>query len=139
MVNGLSNAVEFIEHLWQKTSVETIVDFNSDGKVDRLGRGLLMVNWGTDDSRYDIGPTPCGDGMVDSKDLMVFACIFHTCHDEASSGSVLTGRWDRRLLVSYLRKSPLAPVGQTDFFRESNILKKDSFIFVKKNIFSLVI
>ena len=50
-----------------------VVDFNGDGKVDRLDVGLLMVNWGTDDSLYDIAPTPFGDGIVDSKDLMVLA------------------------------------------------------------------
>jgi hypothetical protein len=41
--------------------------------VDRLDVGLLLVNWGTDDSFYDMGPTPLGDGIVDSKDLMVLA------------------------------------------------------------------
>ncbi|MGD8500437.1 MAG: hypothetical protein PVJ86_07300 [Phycisphaerales bacterium] len=50
-----------------------IVDFNGDGKVNRLDAGLLMVNWGTDNSLYDIGPTAFGDGIVDSKDLMVLA------------------------------------------------------------------
>ena len=58
--------------LWQ-ASVIPIVDFNGDGKVDRLDVGLLMLNWGTDNSLYDIGPTPFGDGIVDSKDLMVLA------------------------------------------------------------------
>ena len=58
--------------LWQ-ASVTPIVDFNGDGKVDRLDVGALMVNWGTDNSLYDIGPTPFGDGIVDSKDLMVLA------------------------------------------------------------------
>ena len=48
-------------------------DFNDDGKVGRLDMGLLLLYWGTDDSRYDIGPTPFGDGIVDCKDLMVLA------------------------------------------------------------------
>jgi hypothetical protein len=50
-----------------------VVDFNGDSRVDHLDMGSLMLNWGTDDSRYDIGPTPLGDGIVDSKDLMVLA------------------------------------------------------------------
>ena len=49
------------------------IDFSGDGKVDRLDVGLLMVNWGTDTSLYDIAPTPFGDGIVDSKDLMLLA------------------------------------------------------------------
>jgi serine/threonine protein kinase len=57
---------------WQ-APVIPVVDFNSDGKVDRMDVGLLMVNWGTDNSLYDIGSTPLGDGIVDSKDLMVLA------------------------------------------------------------------
>jgi hypothetical protein len=50
-----------------------IVDFNGDSKVDRLDMGLMMLQWGTDNSLCDIGPTPLGDGIVDSKDLMVLA------------------------------------------------------------------
>ncbi|UCG58945.1 MAG: protein kinase, partial [Phycisphaerales bacterium] len=57
---------------WQAPIIP-VVDFNSDGKVDRMDVGLLMVNWGTDNSLYDIGPTPLGDRIVDSKDLMVLA------------------------------------------------------------------
>jgi hypothetical protein len=58
--------------LWQ-VPIEPIVDLNGDGRVDRLDMALLMVNWGTDNSLYDIGPTPFGDGIIDSKDLMVLA------------------------------------------------------------------
>jgi len=56
-----------------KAPILPIVDFNSDGKVDRVDMGILMFNWGTDKSLYDIGPMPWGDGIVDSKDLMVLA------------------------------------------------------------------
>ncbi len=56
-----------------KAPIIPIVDFNGDGKVDRLDMGALMLHWGTDKSLYDIGPTPLGDGIVDSKDLMVLA------------------------------------------------------------------
>jgi Tol biopolymer transport system component len=58
--------------IWQAPIIP-IVDFNGDGKVDRLDMGALMINWGTDNSLYDIGPTPFGDGIVDSNDLMVLA------------------------------------------------------------------
>jgi len=56
-----------------KVPILPIVDFNADGKVDRVDTGALMLNWDTDKSLYDIGPTPLGDGIVDSKDLMVLA------------------------------------------------------------------
>jgi len=56
-----------------KAPILPIVDFTGDGKVDRLDMGVLMLNWGTDKSLYDIGPMPWGDGIVDSKDLMVLA------------------------------------------------------------------
>ncbi|MGD8500564.1 MAG: hypothetical protein PVJ86_07940, partial [Phycisphaerales bacterium] len=57
---------------WQ-APVIPVVDFNGDGEVNRLDVGSLMLNWGTDKSLYDIGPTAFGDGIVDSKDLMVLA------------------------------------------------------------------
>jgi len=59
--------------IWQ-VSISPDVDLNNDGKVDLKDMGLLlMVGWGTDNSRYDIGPMPWGDGIVDGKDLMVLA------------------------------------------------------------------
>jgi hypothetical protein len=33
---------------------------------------MLIDNWGTDDTLYDIGPMPWGDGTVDVEDLKVF-------------------------------------------------------------------
>jgi hypothetical protein len=68
----LRTAADYTTLTW-KAPILPIVDFNGDGKVDRLDMGLLMLNWGTDKSLYDIGPTPLGDGIVDSKDLMVLA------------------------------------------------------------------
>ena len=56
-----------------QVSIIPVVDFNGDGKVDRLDVGALMLHWGTDDSLYDIGPMPWGDGIVDAKDLIVLA------------------------------------------------------------------
>lgn len=50
-----------------------IVDFNGDGKVDSLDVCDMLQHWGTDNSLYDIGPTPFGDGIVDAKDLLVLA------------------------------------------------------------------
>jgi hypothetical protein len=58
--------------LWQ-APIEPTVDFSGDGEVNHLDVGSLMLNWGTDNSLYDIGPMPWGDGIVDSKDLMVLA------------------------------------------------------------------
>jgi hypothetical protein len=79
-------------------SIEPVVDFNGDGKVDRLDVGLLMVNWGTDDSPYDIGPTPFGDGIVDSKDLMVLA----------KHGAILAGDVNYDGMVDFLDLAEVA-------------------------------
>jgi hypothetical protein len=69
----LRTADDYSNSTTWKAPILPIVDFNGDGKVDHLDMGALMLNWGTDKSLYDIGPTPLGDGIVDSKDLMVLA------------------------------------------------------------------
>jgi hypothetical protein len=57
--------------IWQ-SSVESIVDFNSDGFIDTEDLLIMIENWGTDNSLCDIGPMPWGNGIVDIKDLEVF-------------------------------------------------------------------
>jgi len=57
--------------LWQAPIVP-IVDFNSDEIIDLVDLVMLIDNWGTDDTLYDIGPMPWGDGTVDVEDLKVF-------------------------------------------------------------------
>ena len=49
-----------------------IVDFNGDCTLDCSDICDLLEHWGTDNSLYDIGPMPWGDGIVDMKDLEVF-------------------------------------------------------------------
>ena len=58
--------------LWQ-TSIDPVVDLNSDGIVDALDMCIIVDNWGTDDPLCDIGPMPWGDGVVDVQDLIVLA------------------------------------------------------------------
>jgi len=58
--------------LWQAPIIP-IVDFNGDGLVDCIDILDMIANWGTDNSLYDIGPTPFGDGIVDAQDLLVLA------------------------------------------------------------------
>lgn len=55
---------------WQAPIIP-VADFNSDGKVDAADMDLLMANWGTNNSLYDIGPFAWGDGVVDERDLAV--------------------------------------------------------------------
>ena len=55
-----------------QVAVRPIVDFNSDGITDLVDLVMLIDNWGTDDTLYDIGPMPWGDGVVDVEDLKVF-------------------------------------------------------------------
>ena len=57
--------------IWQ-ASIIPIVDFNVDSKVDLDDLRLLIDNWGTDKTLYDIGPYAWGDGKVDIEDLKVF-------------------------------------------------------------------
>ncbi|MBP7053242.1 MAG: PD40 domain-containing protein [Phycisphaerae bacterium] len=49
-----------------------IVDFNTDSVVDVNDLALLIDNWGTDSTLYDIGPFAWGDGVVDIEDLKAF-------------------------------------------------------------------
>jgi len=55
-----------------KAPILPIVDFNADGKVDLDDLRLLIDNWGTDNTLYDIGPFAWGDGKVDIEDLKAF-------------------------------------------------------------------
>jgi hypothetical protein len=50
-----------------------VVDFDSDGAVDIDDLLILIESWGLRSSLVDIGPMPWGDGIVDSKDLLVLA------------------------------------------------------------------
>ena len=56
--------------IW-KAPVRPVVDLNDDGTVDGADVCTMVDNWGTDDARCDIGPTPFGDGIVDVEDLIV--------------------------------------------------------------------
>jgi hypothetical protein len=60
-----------MQDIWQ-VSIKPIVDFNTDGIVDLVDLVMLIDNWETDDSVFDIGPMPWGDGVVDVEDLKVF-------------------------------------------------------------------
>jgi hypothetical protein len=77
-------------------------DFNADGNVDRLDVGLLMLNWGTDESLYDIGPTPWGDGIVDAKDLIVLA------EHITDAGAIIAGDINYDGVVDFLDLAELA-------------------------------
>jgi len=58
--------------LWQ-VSIEPMVDFNRDEKVDLTDFCKLGQFWLQDQSQADIAPAPLGDGKVDLKDLVVLA------------------------------------------------------------------
>lgn len=59
------------DDLWQ-APILPVVDFNADEVVDFADLVLLIDNWGTDNTLYDIGPFAWGDGVVDIEDLKVF-------------------------------------------------------------------
>jgi Tol biopolymer transport system component len=58
--------------LWQ-VSIEPVVDFNRDEKVDLIDFCMLAQYWLQDQSQVDIGPTPLGDRVIDIHDLSVLA------------------------------------------------------------------
>lgn len=61
-----------IDDIWQ-SSIEPIVDLNSDGIVDAADMCIIVDHWGMYDPLCDIGPMPWGDGIVDTQDLVVLA------------------------------------------------------------------
>jgi len=71
------------EDIWQ-VSIEPVVDFNADGTVDCLDICDLVDYWGTDNSLYDVGPTPFGDGVVDAQDLIILAEHMTTDADDSN-------------------------------------------------------
>ena len=56
-----------------QASIIPIVDLNGDGRVDGAEFTKLVGHWGEYESLCDIGPTPLGDGIVDTQDLVVLA------------------------------------------------------------------
>ncbi len=57
--------------MWQ-APIRPIVDFSNDGVIDLIDLVMLIDNWGTDRTLFDIGPMPWGDGRVDIEDLKAF-------------------------------------------------------------------
>jgi hypothetical protein len=55
-------------------------DFNGDSVVDALDMALMVDHWHTDAPRFDLAPSPAGDGIVDVKDLV--ALSEHLFEDE---------------------------------------------------------
>jgi len=58
--------------IWQAPIIP-VVDFNGDGQVNGFEVAKMADRWGTSDFQCDIGPTPCGDGVVDTDDLLALA------------------------------------------------------------------
>ena len=58
--------------IWDLDAPST-TDFNGDGAVDIDDLLRLIESWGSDDPLVDIGPMPWGDGIIDSRDLLVMA------------------------------------------------------------------
>jgi len=68
--------------IWQ-TPILPIVDFNADKKVDLVDLVMLIENWGSNKTLYDIGPYAWGDGKVDIEDLKVFMTYYEKEHPPA--------------------------------------------------------
>jgi hypothetical protein len=61
--------------IWQAPIIP-IVDFNADGVVDAADTSIMIDHWGEDYSFCDIGPTPLGDSVVDTQDLIALSEYF---------------------------------------------------------------
>jgi len=48
-------------------------DFNEDYLVDAQDMSILVDHWHTDTARYDLVPSPAGDGIVDVQDLIALS------------------------------------------------------------------
>jgi hypothetical protein len=62
--------------IWQAPIIR-IVDFNADGIVDAADVCIMVDHWGENYSYCDIGPTPLGDGIVDTQDLIALSEYFY--------------------------------------------------------------
>jgi hypothetical protein len=60
------------DDIWQ-ARIMPVVDLNGDGKVDLKDFRKLAQYWGQNEPTCDIAPLPNGDGIVDEKDLNLFA------------------------------------------------------------------
>jgi len=94
---------------WQ-VSILPIVDFNGDGKVDGKEVLAMAEHWGQNNSLYDIGLSPLGDGTVDANDLTVLAgyigtdindpsLIAHWALDEAEGMTAADSAGDNDAMV----------------------------------------
>jgi N-acetylneuraminic acid mutarotase len=64
--------MEVLSTVWEYSPVPS-PDFNGDGVVDARDMSILVDHWHTDDTRYDLAPTPVGDGFVDVQDLIALS------------------------------------------------------------------
>jgi len=48
-------------------------DFNEDYVVDAQDMSLMVDHWHTDTPRYDLAPSPAGDGIIDVQDLVALS------------------------------------------------------------------
>jgi hypothetical protein len=58
--------------LWQ-VKIDPIVDLNGDAIVDAADMCIIVDNWHTNNSLFDIAPMPFGDSVVDVQDLIALA------------------------------------------------------------------
>jgi len=54
-------------------TIPVVYDLNTDGIVNAADMCMMIDYWDTDETLYDIAPTPFGDGIVDVQDLIVLA------------------------------------------------------------------
>ncbi len=73
--------------IWQ-VEVTPIIDFDGDGGPSLADLMMLIDSWGMDNSLFDIGPMPFGDGKVDIEDLKVFIAYWEK-DDAADLGESL--------------------------------------------------
>ncbi len=84
----LSNNDAIFRYVEVYESTPPTPDFNGDGIVDAADMCMMIDYWGTDESLYDIAPSPFGDGIVDVQDLIVLAEHLFEVYPSAETGEV---------------------------------------------------
>jgi hypothetical protein len=101
---------------WQ-VAVDPVVDFNGDYQVDIEDLLTLIKYWGQNESLFDIGPTPFGDGVVDAADLEVL--MRHWGQDDSFIAHWKLDETGRDIAYDSVNENHAAVIGDPTWQRET--------------------
>jgi len=79
----LCDPADDMSSLTYKAPILPLVDFSGDKKVDLTDLVMMIQNWASNKSLYDIGPYAWGDGKVDIEDLKIFMTYYEKANPPA--------------------------------------------------------